>query len=178
MESERNSTDDRLTALEVRVADVEARLSPRSAPQPSSAAPVDSAERFWVLNGLREHLGDADGGVIYAGILGTPAGPIEWQYAHTSDQLLAPEEGEADVVADRLAALGSPIRLRLLREVLNGVSSVPELAALDSMGTTGQVYHHVRILTTAGWLRSARRGFLQVPPERVVPLMLAVAATR
>jgi hypothetical protein len=40
------------------------------------------------------------------------------------------------------------------------------------------VYHHLRQLTSAGWLRSAARGRYVVPPERVVPLLTVVAAAR
>lgn len=160
----------RLSALEEKpVADVV------GAP-PTSARESQQSNRFWVLEGLREQLGDVSGGLIYSGIAPSPAGPVEWQYAHTADEILDLDDDHADAVADRLAALGSPIRLRLLLSVLRGVSSVADLSALDSMGTTGQVYHHVRILTAAGWLRAAGRGSVQVPPERVVPAMLAIAA--
>lgn len=137
-----------------------------------------ASETFWVLNGLRDRVDTDRGGLIYAGIHPSPDGPIEWQYGHTSEELLDLDADEAGDVADRLAALGSPVRFRLLQEVLGGVRTVADLAALDAMGTTGQIYHHVRILTSAGWLRSARRGSLQVPPARVVPLLLAIAAAR
>jgi hypothetical protein len=67
--------------------------------------------------------------------------------------------------------------LRLLLAVLDGHSSPTDLAALDGMGTSGQVYHHLRTLTAAGWLRSAGRSRVEVPAERVVPLLVALATT-
>ena len=42
-------------------------------------------------------------------------------------------------------------------------------------GTSGQIYHHIRTLTAAGWLRSSGRGQVQVPSDRVVPLLVALA---
>ncbi|MFC7643034.1 hypothetical protein ACFQX6_20720 [Streptosporangium lutulentum] len=68
--------------------------------------------------------------------------------------------------------------MRLLREILGGRRAVADLAALDGLGTTGQVYHHLRQLTSAGWLHTAGRGRYEVPPGRVVPLLVALAASR
>lgn len=183
---EKQPTDPPVSELAARLREVETRLAAlEQKPAPKAAvtttkdtAGADDSERnrFWVLDGLREQLGHESGGLIYSGIAPTAAGPIEWQYAHTADEILELDDDHAAIVADRLTALGSPIRLRLLLAVLGGTSSVADLSALESMGTTGQVYHHVRILTAAGWLRPAGRGAVQVPPERVVPAMLALAA--
>ncbi|AUS81359.1 ArsR family transcriptional regulator [Actinoalloteichus sp. AHMU CJ021] len=175
MTDESGSTEERLAALEERVRALEARWAEDATSAPEAA---DLAERFWVLRGLRQRMPADAGGLVYAGVLRDAATPVEWQYGHSSEELLALESPDAESTADRLAALGSPVRLRLLREVLNGVTSAAELASLDSMGTKGQVYHHVRILTAAGWLRSVGRGALEVPPARVIPLLLALAAAR
>ncbi|MZD07263.1 helix-turn-helix domain-containing protein [Streptomyces sp. SID5785] len=99
----------------------------------------------------------------------------EWQYGAVTDELLASDWTE---VADTFAALGHGLRLRLLREVLSGHTSATELAALDEVGTSGQIYHHLRQLTAAGWLRSAGRGRYEVPAARVVPLLVALTAAR
>src|SRR5690606_18106539 len=76
--------------------------------------------------------------------------------------------------ADVLVALGHPVRLRLLQRVLGGATTVAELVDTDGVGTSGQVYHHLRQLTAAGWLRALGGGRYEVPVARVVPL-LAVA---
>jgi hypothetical protein len=52
---------------------------------------------------------------------------------------------------------------------------VPSLLARNEVGTTGQIYHHLRQLTGAGWLHTTGRGRYEVPPGRVVPLLVAVA---
>lgn len=69
-------------------------------------------------------------------------------------------------------------RLRLLREILGGLRTAAELAALDEAGTTGQIHHHLRQLTGAGWLHAAGRGRYEIPPVRVVPLLVVLTAAR
>ena len=70
------------------------------------------------------------------------------------------------------AALGHPVRLRLLQQVLTGASTVHELTQIDGVGTSGQVYHHLRQLTSAGWLHAVGGGRHEVPVARVVPLLV------
>ncbi|MFC7546421.1 ArsR family transcriptional regulator [Plantactinospora sp. GCM10030261] len=178
--------DDRLRAVEAHlgiradepVTDRPSRNVPArraTPPKPSSATPKDGV--FWVVDGLREQLADvAGGGVVLAGIVETAGGSGVWQYGQTTEALLAVDEGAADGIASRLSALGHPVRLRLLLAVLRGETSTASLGKLDGMGTTGQVYHHIRILTAAGWLRSVGRGSVRVPPERVVPLLVTLTA--
>jgi hypothetical protein len=70
------------------------------------------------------------------------------------------------------------VRLLLLREILQGARTTSELAAHERLGTTGQLYHHLRQLVAAGWLRTTARGQYRVPGERVVPLLTVLAAAR
>lgn len=81
-------------------------------------------------------------------------------------------------LAPRLAALGHPIRLKLLQCLLQGISAVAKLATQPGMGTSGQLYHHLRELEAAGWLHVPQRGSYAVRPERVIPLMAMLAAAR
>jgi len=66
----------------------------------------------------------------------------------------------------------------VLRGVLTGLHTTAELAALDGLGTTGQLYHHLRQLQAAGWLRSTGRGRYDVPPTRVIPLLVILTAAQ
>ena len=63
--------------------------------------------------------------------------------------------------ASALAALGHPVRLRLLHEIVHGRTTVKALAELDDIGTSGQIYHHLRQLIAAGWLRATARGVVR-----------------
>ncbi|MGW7356422.1 ArsR/SmtB family transcription factor [Streptomyces sp. NPDC054802] len=145
---------------------------------PAPAEPVAHGGELWALDGLKEQ-GPEDGGVVFAGSVRLPGGErAEWQYGLGIGDLLG--ESWADV-ADVFAALGQPVRLMLLREIIGGRRTAAELAALDGVGTTGQVYHHLRQLAAAGWLhatgRGARGGY-EVPLPRVVPLLAMMAAAR
>ncbi|XVV35972.1 ArsR/SmtB family transcription factor [Streptomyces sp. CA-100214] len=164
--------------LEQRVADLERRLAAleeageRPAPRPGEGD-------FWALEGLKEQLaelGAADGGVLFTGSVRLPTGEqYAWQHGALTEGLLDADWAES---AEVFAALGHPVRLRLLREILGGRRTAAELAELDGVGTTGQIYHHLRQLTGAGWLHATGRGRHEVPPGRVVPLLVALSTTR
>ncbi|MFJ9039948.1 ArsR family transcriptional regulator [Streptomyces sp. NPDC102406] len=168
-----------MTELERRVAELERRLDVLES---GPAAPTVAPGTFWALEGLKEQLSEvASGGVLFTGAVRLPGGDAEegrryeWQYGAVTDELLASDWTD---MAEAFAALGHALRLRLLREVLGGRTSATELAELDDVGTSGQIYHHLRQLTAAGWLRSAGRGRYEVPAGRVVPLLVALTAAR
>lgn len=170
--------------LEERVRALERRLTALEGGESGDtpAAPPVHGGDFWALKRLKEDLqsaGAAAGGVLFTGAVRlSPQERYEWQAATPADALLA-EDGPADsATADSLAALGHPIRLRLLRAVLGGIRTVAELAELPEVGTTGQIYHHLRQLTGAGWLQTAGRGRYEVPAARVVPLLVMLSAAR
>jgi len=139
------------------------------------AAGTDAADVFWALNGLKQRTGVGLGGIIYAGAVTVPAGPVEWQIGTSTEQIL---ESDWTQLAPSLAALGNPVRLSLLHTILGGASSVTELATGEGMGTTGQLYHHLGQLVSHGWLSAAGRGQYSIPPERVVPLLVILTAAR
>lgn len=159
-------TSERLAALEARVA----RLEGGQAQQPAEAP---DAGAFWALRGLKDRL---PGSVLFTGAVELPTGEAyEWQQAHPAADLLDEDWSE---LAPALAALAHPVRLLLLREVLHGTRTTQELSGLDGLGTSGQLYHHLRQLVAAGWLRTTARGRYGVPGERVVPLLTILAAAR
>jgi DNA-binding transcriptional ArsR family regulator len=163
--------------LEQRVADLERRLAALENAQ--RTAPRLGEGDFWALQGFKEQLaelGVADGGVLFTGAVRLPTGKqYEWQHGTRTEGLLDVDWTET---AESFAALGHPVRMRLLREVLGGRCTAAELAELEEIGTTGQIYHHLRQLTGAGWLHTTGRGRYEVPPGRVVPLLVALSAAR
>ena len=163
-------TDRRIEELTARLERLERRLdgSPGEAPEPD-------ADAFWALAALRSRV-SGDGGVLFTGTVRLPAGErAEWQLGQTTDALLDSDWTE---VADAVTALGHPMRLVLLQAVLAGSHTVAELAGTDGLGTTGQLYHHLRPLVAAGWLRTHGRGRYEVPAARVVPLLVIIAAAQ
>lgn len=165
----------RLSALEQRVAALEAQVGdpvPDRAPAGSWQVP-DHAQQPWALEELRDRVAPP-GAVLCAGTVDLPDGEhVDGQRDRLVADLL---EGGWAPMADRLSALAHPVRIELLRRVLGGTRTTAELAGLDDVGTTGQLYHHVKQLIAAGWLRQAGRGRYEVPADRVVPLLAIVTA--
>ncbi|RJQ82079.1 ArsR family transcriptional regulator [Pseudonocardiaceae bacterium YIM PH 21723] len=161
--TEHDELTTRLAALEERVAQLE---------QPATTK-VDPG-RFWALTGLRERLADSDGQVLFTGATNLPTGEYyEWQQGAHTDQLLDADWTE---LATPFAALGHPVRMMLLQHILRGTRTVGELQELAGLGTTGQLYHHLKQLVAAGWLHAAGRGHYSVPGARVVPLLVVLSA--
>ncbi|MEU9705535.1 helix-turn-helix domain-containing protein [Streptomyces sp. NPDC047981] len=165
--------------LEERVAELERRMAAlEGAERP---APEVTDGTFWALEGLKAEIAGAgaageDGAVLFTGAVRLPTEErYEWQFGAFTERLLDEDWAEA---ADSFAALGHPVRLRLLREILGGRRTAAELADLAEIGTTGQIYHHLRQLTGAGWLHTTGRGRYEVPAARVVPLLVVLTAAR
>ncbi|MEV4707634.1 ArsR family transcriptional regulator [Actinoplanes sp. NPDC049316] len=159
----------RVSELERRFADLISKITDEKTPPRGQHADV-----FWALEGLRERVGeDNSGAVLYTGTVDLPTGEhYDWQFGTAVDDLF---EADWSEWAGTLGALGHPVRLLLLRRVLSGTRTVAELAADEALGTTGQVYHHLRQLVSGGWLHSSARGHYTVPGERVVPLLVVLA---
>ncbi|MEU2025170.1 helix-turn-helix domain-containing protein [Streptomyces sp. NPDC016469] len=162
--------EERVTALERRLAELV---------EGAPAAPPVAESDFWALDALKARhpvTEETDGAVLFTGAVRVPTGHrYEWQYGLLTETVLDDDWSEA---AASFAALGHPVRLTLLREVLAGLRTAAELAGLDGVGTTGQVYHHLRQLTGAGWLHSPERGRYEIPAGRVVPLLVVLTAAR
>lgn len=157
--------------LERRVAALEEavdRLTEQPSPPATDREPSDS---FWALHELEDRGVE---GVLMAGSVVIPeAGPIGWQYGLTADALLTLDWSE---LAPTIDALSHPVRLTILRLVLGGVSTTSALLGQESLGTTGQLHHHLRQLVAAGWLTQVKRGQYLVPAHRVVPLLVVILA--
>ncbi len=161
-------SDETLADLERRITRVEERLE-AVAGLGSTAVPDAT---FWILDGLRTM---PEPVVVYAGRVELPAQrPIEWQMGHRSAEVL---DRDWTDLAPALGALGHPARLHILQLVARGeATTAAELTARADLGSTGQIYHHLRQLVAAGWLQTHNKGRHTVPPERVVPLLVILSA--
>jgi len=162
-----------MPSLEQRIARLEERVDRLEQAPPPPPEAVDHAATFWALEGLKTQLPEP-GGVLFTGAVTLADGHhAEWQQAFTTDQVLDAVGPEA---ASDLSALAHPVRLLILRELLDGERTAAHLAEHEQLGTSGQIYHHLRQLVAAGWLRTTTRGVYRVPTERVVPLLTILAA--
>ncbi|MEZ5085605.1 MAG: hypothetical protein R2722_04935 [Tessaracoccus sp.] len=165
---------DRLRVVEEAVADLQKKLSAGSkTDKTEQKAPSSVAEDdvFWYLRQLEQR---DPGCVLMMGSVEVPdAGPVRWQYGQEAQALLQRDWTALSLTID---ALAHPARLALVQLVLSGVHATSELRQHESMGTTGQLHHHLRQLVAAGWLISTMRGHYEVPPARVVPLLILIMA--
>lgn len=160
----------RLEAVERRLD----RLDGHAQAAEGASLEADTSQVFWILDGLKARLGAEAGAVVLAGIVPLPTGErYSWQYGRSSDDLLSASWPE---LSKTIGALAHPVRLRLLQLVLTGTTSAADLQSADELGTTGQLYHHLRQLVAAGWLTQAARGQYSVPGNRVVPLLVLLLA--
>ena len=167
----------RLDALEARIADLEA-IPASDVPQSSrpgaaqAPSPSDPDDPFWALTSLKERI-PAPGGVLLAGAVDVGAGHLEYQWARPTEHLL---EVDWQQHADSIAALGHPLRMAILRRLLDGERTVAQLVEELDLGSTGVAYHHLSALQSGGWVHSPRRGAWDLPTPRVVPLLTILIA--
>ncbi|MEU4725524.1 helix-turn-helix domain-containing protein [Nonomuraea dietziae] len=144
-----DETDDRLLALEARVAALEAQL----------AAPAQRADD----SGLFTYGGQASlGGYEWS-----------WQVSRSPEWLL--EQPSAQLAAV-LAAAGHPARFEVLKLLVTGPRPITELQAELGLASPGQLYHHLKTLTAAGLVDQPERGVYRVPPKAVFPVLALAAA--
>ncbi|WP_433629981.1 ArsR/SmtB family transcription factor [Nocardia sp. CA-120079] len=167
-------------SVEDRLAKLERRLAAKDLMKDGSGqASGSAAQGGWALRRLHEEFANADlrnGGVMFAGSGALPSTEqFDWQVQFSTDDIVGYDWDDA---AECLAALGSPVRLRILREILRGSRTAAELTELGEVGTSGEIYHHLRQLAATGWLHTVGHGHFEVPPNRVVPLLVALATAR
>ncbi len=150
--------DNRLAELERRIAALESAAHVRGHGEP-------------LLPGATAPGGSASGSSAF------PSPSSSGATASEDDALEALSEREDwSTWAPALAALGNPVRLTLLREIVRGNNTVSALSEVPGLGTSGQIYHHLRQLTAEGWLHSPSRGIFALPPTRVVALLEILVA--
>lgn len=164
-----------LERIELRLQALEAAAKPGASPGPKLPA-----ERWWLLERLARNTGPAfssngvEGSVAYGGRVRAPgAGELVWQLEHAVPDLI---DADLEAASSVLGALGHPLRLEILRRLLLGASTLAELQEIPNTGTSGQVHHHLRELRATGLVASQRRNHYAIPADRVVPILIIVAA--
>jgi DNA-binding transcriptional ArsR family regulator len=82
---------------------------------------------------------------------------------------------DENVLARQLAAIASPLRLRIVRELAARPLQTHELQARLGEPSAGQLYHHLRELLAAGLVTQPRRSVYEVPARVVIPLFTLIA---
>ncbi|MDZ7912602.1 MAG: helix-turn-helix domain-containing protein [Rhodococcus sp. (in: high G+C Gram-positive bacteria)] len=142
--------EDRLAALEARVAELERR---ESADEPETAQPT---------GGMVSYQGDVH-----------LHGTVRWEIGYTPDAIM---ELSVPRVSEVLAALGHPVRLHIVRTLLRGPANAADLLAAVGLGSSGQIYHHLKTLSSANIVEQHGRGDYRIAAKRVVPLLVSMLA--
>ncbi|GAB2538279.1 hypothetical protein GCM10027268_09070 [Brachybacterium huguangmaarense] len=155
-------------------ADPDREGSPSDAPRHADAAATAASadDPLFLLHAIEERV-PAPGAVFYAGTVELPIGPVTYQWGRPTQALLDADWAER---AERVAALGHPLRLAMLRLLLDAEHTVAQIVDELDLGSTGVAYHHLNQLHGAGWITSPRRGVWAIPPSRVIPLLAIVTA--
>jgi ArsR family transcriptional regulator, arsenate/arsenite/antimonite-responsive transcriptional repressor len=67
------------------------------------------------------------------------------------------------------------VRLAIVRRLLTDAASTSELTEAAALSSTGQLYHHLRTLTSARVVEQDGRTY-RVPATGVVPVLVAILA--
>lgn len=151
---------------------------PQPAPAPgtraASTAPASPADQdpFWALRGQQARV-PAPGGVTYAGSVDVGMGHVDYQWGRTTEHLLEADWAEH---AEAVTALGHPLRLTILRRLLDAEHTVAQLVDELDLASTGVAYHHLSALQNGGWVASPRRGTWTIPVSRIIPLLTIITA--
>ncbi len=113
--------------------------------------------------------------VSYSGLYKRSGRDIRWGLQEQRMQQLLSQNVEK--MAKVLSAMGNKQRLEILRTVLKEPLTGAELVERLSMGTTGQLYHHLKALLGADLLIQEQGGKYAIPPQRVLPFLLLLAAS-
>lgn len=115
-----------------------------------------------------------DGSVFYSGQVHLNGQNIRWEpQQRRLNQLLGMNTEKA---AKILAALGNKQRLDILKAVMAEPLSGSELVERLNMGTTGQLYHHLKALLGADLLVQEQGGRYALPQHRSLPFLLLLSA--
>ncbi|NKI23675.1 helix-turn-helix domain-containing protein [Paenibacillus dendritiformis] len=142
-----------------------------------SEADIHAREGDLGAEGTPRRLSDEEksGGILYSGRYRGEQGSVRWAPQERTVRELLDLDGEK--AAKVLAALGHKQRIDILKSVFAAPLTGSELVEQLHMGTTGQLYHHLKALQGADLLvQEERGGTYAIPPYRALPLLLLWAA--
>jgi DNA-binding transcriptional ArsR family regulator len=111
--------------------------------------------------------------VVYAGAGAWGTSTLTWQIIRGWREV--PDDAGAHS-AEVFSALASPIRVRIVAELLGGEMTTAELTARLAQPSAGQLFHHLKELLAAGVVHQPVRGTYAIRKQRVVPLLALLSA--
>jgi ArsR family transcriptional regulator, arsenate/arsenite/antimonite-responsive transcriptional repressor len=120
-------------------------------------------------------LPEDDGGAVgYGGQVAVGDGRVSWRIDVTPQRALSlPDRPRIEV----LAALAHPVRVEIVRTLLaRGGQPATALQEAARLGSTGQLYHHLKALTASGVVEQDKRGSYRLRQAATVPVLVLLTA--
>ncbi len=173
-----DKTAARIEKLERRVDVLEARdptapSTPSSSARPAPVPDLRQLEELRLRQGDQYVRGEMRGAVTYAVSAKTGDKEVLWAGDHGAPEIWDLEPAS---LARSLAALGHPARITLVRSLLTGPKTSQDLQEVIGSGSTGQLYHHLNDLISAGVVDQTARSQYQIDRSRIAPLLVILAA--
>lgn len=177
--------EERMLILEQTIASLQERVAALEAARtaPLSLPPSLPTEDFGTLHLMQSRQGfpyeqdGNNGAVIYAGSAHIAGAKYGWQMERPVPGLLQLLGDEPEMLSRTFAALGSPLRLKLLRELLQGPKTNLQLQEALSISSAGQLYHHLKELLAVGVIEQKSRNLYALPTRNVIPFLVLLAAS-
>lgn len=118
---------------------------------------------------------EADTGAFgYGGEVALGDGRVSWRIDVTPEHALSlPDRPRIEV----LSALAHPVRVEIVRTLLaQGSRPATALQEAAGLGSTGQLYHHLKALTTAGVVEQDKRGSYRLRAAATIPVLVLLTA--
>jgi ArsR family transcriptional regulator len=182
-----DSDEERLLALERDIASLQKRMvALESAMKPAPLLPSPSLPLadFGTLHLMQSRQGfpyeqdEKSGAVIYAGAAQIAERKYAWQVERPVPWLLQLLSNEPEILSQTFAALGSPLRLTLLQELLSGPKTSQQLQEALGVSSAGQLYHHLKELLAVSLIEQKSRNLYALPVRNVIPFLVLLTTAR
>lgn len=113
------------------------------------------------------------GVVSFSGSVTRDGSQLNYQWDRPVDFLCDEAWGRS---LERLATLAHPVRRTILAELMGQPRTVQELVGQRIVSSTGKAYHHLGEMQSGGWVAKDNEGRYSIPANRILPLLVLVAA--
>lgn len=113
------------------------------------------------------------GRIVYSGLGPWDGQSVVWQMDRAWDEVI---DQEPDGIAGVFSALSSPVRIRIMGALLGGPATTAALTERVDVGTSGQLFHHLKDLLATGLVHQPRRGVYALRAQHVLPVLAALSA--
>jgi len=113
------------------------------------------------------------GRVVYSGMGPWQGRSVVWQMERSWGDIVDHDPSGA---VRALSALANPTRVRIVAALIDGPASTGELTHRVDAGTSGQLFHHVKELLSAGLVHQPKRGTYALRAQHVLPILAALSA--